>query len=68
MKCGAKRSLTYVFFKLFRCEAYRKILGLLKKRDNRSRKLIFVGYRLWDTEKDNVSQETLKVKKKLKSE
>lgn len=45
--------------KLFGCTAYAKILGPLKKLDERSKKLKFVGYapqeyRLWDTEKHKI--------------
>lgn len=45
--------------KIFGSTAYIKILGPLKKLDNRSRKLIFVGYspkgfRLWDIDKRKI--------------
>ena len=45
--------------KLFGCTAHAKVLGTLKKLDNRSRKLVFVGYspkgyRLWDTKKRKI--------------
>lgn len=44
---------------LFGCEAYAKVLGPLKKLDQRSEKYVFigyapVGYRLWDAQKQKI--------------
>lgn len=45
--------------KIFRCTAHAKVLGSLKKLENRSKKFILVGYspkgyRLWDAENKKI--------------
>lgn len=55
--------------KIFGCAAHVKILGPLRKLDNRSRKLTFVGYspkgyRLWDAERRKIVVSRVKFKEK----
>ncbi|KMQ88763.1 copia-like retrotransposon family protein [Lasius niger] len=40
--------------RIFGCEAYAKELGVLKKLDERNKKLILVGYKLWNPEKRKI--------------
>lgn len=71
---GEKSDLTNM--RIFGCKAYAKELGVLKKLDERNKKLILVGYRLWNPEKrkieirrdvtfnENIDRKTQKKEKK----